>query len=50
MHFQFMYVIMKKTAQKMAKWQFLGFKDVTRFGSVTDWHILAGNQIFQEHQ
>jgi len=29
-----MYDIMNTTAQKMVKWQFLGFKDVTRFGSV----------------
>jgi len=30
-----MYDIMNKTAQKMVKWQFPGFKDIARFGSVT---------------
>jgi len=28
------YNTVNKTAQKMVKWQFLGFNDVTRFGSV----------------
>jgi len=31
-----MYDIMNNTAQKMVKRQFLGFKDVTKFGTVID--------------
>jgi len=33
MHFQ-LFDIMNNAAQKLVKWQFHDFKDVTRFGSV----------------
>jgi len=44
-----MYDIMNKTAQKMVKWQFLGFKsDLVQW--LAYYHIVADDQISQEHQ
>jgi len=42
---------MDETAQKMVKWQFLGFKDVTWLGSVIGiWSYFSQQLNFPEQQ